>query len=196
MEPRKLLDFLLQAAALKDTHRHCLTLRGEPESVADHSWRLALMALLLQEEFPALNMERVIAMCLVHDLGEAVTGDIPTFRKTAGDEKVEDNAVDGLLKMLPEPERSRIAELFLEIQAQQTPEARLFRALDKIEAVIAHNESDLSSWLPLEYELQLTYGVQEAQPFPYMQALRAAVKQDSLDKIAAGIPKDGQDWTK
>jgi len=191
MEPRTLLDFLLQVATLKDARRHCTTVRGEPETVAAHSWRLALMALLLKEEFPALDMERVVSMCLVHDLGEAVTGDIPTFLKTNGDEKVEDNAVAGLLSTLPEPERGRIAQLFSEIQAQKTPEARLFKALDKIEAVIAHNESDLSTWLPLEYDLQLTYGVQEASAFPYMQALRAAVKQDSLDKIAAGIPKNG-----
>ena len=186
MEPRILLDFLLRVAPLKDAHRHCATLRGEPESVAAHSWRLALMALLLKNTFPDLDMDRVVAMCLVHDFGEAVTGDIPAFLKTGRDEKVEEGAVEGLLSHLPEREREEISALFLEMQEQSTPEARLFKALDKIEAVIAHNESDLSTWLPLEYDLQLTYGVKEAEAFPYMQALRQAVRQDSLDKIAAG----------
>ena len=192
MEPRILLDFLLRVAPLKDAHRHCTTLRGEPESVAAHSWRLALMALLLKDTFPELDMDRVIHMCLVHDLGEAVTGDIPTFLKTSKDETVEDGAVEGLVSHLPEGERDYISHLFSEMQDQSTPEAKLFRALDKIEAVIAHNESDLSTWLPLEYDLQLTYGVKEAEAFPYMQLLREAVRQDSLIKIAAGTAPDGE----
>ena len=69
------------------TGRHCFTAPGRAESVADHSWRIALMAMLLtgEEEFKSMDMNKVIRMCLIHDLGETFTGDIPAFQKTAAD---------------------------------------------------------------------------------------------------------------
>ena len=90
MEARALLDVLHIAERLKDELRHCETSRGRRESVAEHSWRLALMAFFMKDEFPALDMDKVIKMCLIHDLGECFTGDIPTFLKSAKDEKKEE----------------------------------------------------------------------------------------------------------
>ena len=90
MEPRKLLDTLAVADRLKDTTRHCYTAGGRHESVAEHSWRAALMAYFLRDEFPEADMDKVIRMLLIHDLGEAFTGDIPSFRKTAANEAAED----------------------------------------------------------------------------------------------------------
>ena len=82
------LDFLALAERLKCATRHCTNSQGDPESVAEHSWRAALMALCLEQELPGVEMDRVIRMLLIHDLGEAVTGDIPTFRKSKQDEAV------------------------------------------------------------------------------------------------------------
>ena len=80
----------------------------------------------------------------------------------------------------------RIEEMtWAELSALRTPEARFYKALDRMEAVIAHNESDISTWLPLEYELQRTYGIQDAAHFSWLQALRAAVLQETEEKIAA-----------
>ena len=93
MEVRALLDVLHIAERLKDELRHCETSRGRRESVAEHSWRLALMAFFMKDEFPALDMDKVIKMCLIHDLGECFTGDIPTFLKTAEDEQKEDRVL-------------------------------------------------------------------------------------------------------
>ena len=64
--------------------------RGRHESVAEHSWRIALMAFWLRDEFPQADMDKVIRMCLIHDLGECFTGDIPAFDKTAADEAAEE----------------------------------------------------------------------------------------------------------
>ena len=83
MEPEKLLSALHLAEKLKDVRRHCTTSQGRPESVAEHSWRITLMAFLLRDEFPELDMDKVLRMCLIHDLGECFTGDIPAFDKTA-----------------------------------------------------------------------------------------------------------------
>ena len=90
MKPENLLELLHTAGKLKDTTRHCYTPGGRHESVAEHSWRLALMAFWLRDEFPELDMNRVVQMCLIHDLGEAFTGDIPVFDKTAADEEREE----------------------------------------------------------------------------------------------------------
>ena len=84
MNPTELLSALHTAERLKDTTRHCCTSRRRPESVAGHSWRIALMAYWMRDEFPEADMDKVIRMCLIHDLGECFTGDIPTFRKNGG----------------------------------------------------------------------------------------------------------------
>lgn len=68
-------------------------------------------------------------------------------------------------------------------RAFESTEARLYKALDKLEAVIQHNESDINTWLPLEYELQQTYAQENANEFPYLKELRMLMLQDTLDKI-------------
>ena len=191
MEPKELLEILAVAEKLKCTTRHCYTSSGRHESVAEHSWRIALMAMLLNDEFPGVDMNRVIRMCLIHDLGEAFTGDIPTFLKTEADTLEEDRLFDRWVDTLPDANRREFRGLLQEMEALDTQEAKLYKALDKMEAVIQHNESDLSTWLPLEYDLQLTYGAENVKFSPYMQALKAEIdawtsrkiQQESHDEI-------------
>jgi len=85
MRSRDYLNILHVAERLKDTLRHCTTGKRRIESVAEHSWRVSLMALLLRDEFPDADIDKVISMGLIHDLGECFTGDIPTFSKTDSD---------------------------------------------------------------------------------------------------------------
>lgn len=186
MTPKELLSALSVAERLKCNTRHCYTSSGRHESVAEHSWRIALMAMLLTPEFPELDMDKVIRMCLIHDLGEAFTGDIPTFDKTDADTEKEDQLFDEWVATLPEENKAEFQALLAEMAALQTPEAKLYKALDKMEAVIQHNESDLSTWLPLEYELQLTYGTENVQFSPYMTELKAEIDQWTRRKIQDG----------
>ncbi len=185
MDWKEFLDFMSLAERLKCNTRHCTNSQGEPESVAEHCWRAALMALLLEPEFPGVKMERVVRMCLIHDLGEAVTGDIPSFLKTAADEATEEEAVERLLAPLPEALRLEFTGLFREMEELATPEARLFKVIDKLEAVIQHNESPISTWEALEYQLQREYGQREAKWFPQTAALREAILRQTEEKIAA-----------
>ncbi|MCR5102580.1 MAG: HD domain-containing protein, partial [Butyrivibrio sp.] len=90
MNAKEYLGILHVAERLKDTPRHCTTTNRRTESVAEHSWRISLMAFLLRHEFPDLDMNKVVDMCIIHDLGERFTGDIPTFIKTDSDREVED----------------------------------------------------------------------------------------------------------
>ena len=70
-----------------------------------------------------------------------------------------------------------------EMEALETKEARLYKALDKIEAIISHNESNIDTWLPLEYDLQFTYGQENMKFSGYMTELRTAVDDWSREKI-------------
>ena len=179
MDARALIAFLRVMERLKDAPRHCWTTGGRRESVAEHSWRVALMAMLVADEFPEADIDRVIRMCLVHDIGEAITGDIPTFVKTDADRAVEGREVEALIGGLPEPWPGTLGALFAEMEAQQTLEAKLCKALDRMEAIQSHNESDPATWLPLEYELNLTYGEANAAFHPYLKSLRAEMRRET-----------------
>ena len=69
------------------------------------------------------------------------------------------------------------------MEKQQTLEARIYKALDKLEALIQHNESDIKTWIPLEYDLQMTYGNEQVKFSEYLTELRAKVREDSVQKI-------------
>ena len=140
------------------------------------------MAYLVSDEFPEADLKKLMKMCLIHDLGEAFTGDIPTFEKSEKDEEKEASLLDEWVKQLPEPFAS-------EMQARQTLEARIYKALDNLEALIQHNESDISTWIPLEYDLQMTYGNDKVQFSEYLTRLRDEVRNDSKKKIAESIKK-------
>lgn len=183
MEPRKLLEALKIAERLKDATRHCYTSKGRHESVAEHSWRITLMAYWVGDEFPEANLEKIMKMCLIHDLGEAFTGDIPTFDKTEADEQREADLLGEWVKQLPQPFADEMQELYREMEERKTLEARIYKALDSLEALIQHNESDISTWIPLEYDLQMTYGNDKVQFSEYLTRLRDEVRNDSVQKI-------------
>lgn len=183
MEEETLLQFLNLAEKLKCHTRHSWTSSGRQESVAEHVYRLLVFAWLVREEFPDYDMNRVMELALFHDMGEALTGDIPAFEKDKEDEKKEEQAQEKIAGMLPDPYRERLADIFREVEKKETKESRLLAALDKLEALIQHNEADLSTWLPLEYDLQLTYGQEQTKSIPYMKKLRKRVYEDSVKKM-------------
>lgn len=186
MEPREFLDILHVAERLKDTMRHCTTSKGRRESVAEHSWRISLMAMLLKSEFPKLDIDRVTRMCLIHDLGECFTGDIPTFLKTDSDVETEDRLLDRWVQSLPAPLNDELSALYAEMNALETPEAKLYKSLDKLEAVIQHNESPIETWEPNEYELNKTYAFDIVAFSDWLTALRKEIYNDTIEKIESG----------
>ena len=184
MDVRTLLDFMGLAEKLKCNTRHSWTSDGRRESVAEHTCRLCMFAWLVKDEFPGLNMDHVMRLCLFHDLGEAVTGDIPCFEKKDCHREAEDEGIKKAASMLPEEYEKELLEMFRELDENKTEEAKLVHALDKMEAVIQHNEASIDTWLPLEYDLQLQYGQEQAKAFPYLAELRKAVEDDTRNKIS------------
>ena len=187
MEARKLLDIIEVCERLKDTTRHCYTSKGRHESVAEHSWMMTLMAFFMRDEFKDVDMDKVIRMCIIHDLGEVFTGDIPTFLKTSSNEETEENLLNSWVNTLPEDYRNEMLSLYDEMNERKTKEAKVYKAIDSLEALIQHNISDLSTWIPREYELNKTYADDKVAFSDYLKELREEIRKDTFEKIEKGV---------
>ena len=183
MNCEKLLKVMHTTERLKDTMRHCCTSAGRLESVGEHCWRLSLLAYFVTDEFEGIDTEKLLKMCIIHDLGEIFTGDIPVFNKTKSNEETEENLLFKWLETLDEPFRTEMLCLYKEMDELKTTESRVYKALDGIEALIQHNESDIKTWLESEYDLQLTYADDKAAFSDYLKELREVVRQESIRKI-------------
>lgn len=183
MKPRELLDIMTVAERLKDTTRHCHSSKGRHESVAEHCWMMTLMAFLMKEEFPDVDMDKVIRMCIIHDLGEAFTGDIPSFNKTPADEALEEKLLYDWVRSLPKEKAEEMMALYREMEARETPEAKIYKCIDGMEAVTQHNFAPISTWLPNEYTLNQTYAFERVGFSEYLTALRQEILKDTLAKI-------------
>jgi putative hydrolase of HD superfamily len=183
-----LLDFLRAAESLKTVTRSAYTSQGHPESVAEHTWRLSLMALLLAPEFPEVDFARLIKICLVHDLGEAIGGDIPApeqvRRRTAGavGGKAADERRD-LVKLL-EARREEVLGLWDEYEAAQSPEARLAKALDKLETILQHTQGRNPP--DFDYRFNLGYAREHTERPPLIAEIRAILDRATEERARGG----------
>ncbi len=183
MDVNRYLETIHLAEGLKNELRHCFTSKGRHESVAEHSWRITLMAYFLKDEFPDADIDKVIRMCIIHDLGEVFTGDIPTFMKTGADEAVEENLLDSWVASLPAPYDQEMKELYQEMKEQKTLEAKIYKAMDSLEALISHNESDINTWSENEFSLNLTYADDRVAFSDYLTKLRELIREETMQKI-------------
>ena len=183
MKARELLEALQIAERLKDATRHCYTKNGRHESVAEHSWMMTLMAYFMKDEFPEVDMDKVVQMCIIHDLGECFTGDIPTFDKTKVHEENEEKLLYSWVRTLPENYANEMIALYEEMAERKTIESKIYKAIDGLEALIQHNISDLSTWIPKEYELNKTYADDKVAFSEYLTELREEIRKDTMEKI-------------
>lgn len=189
MKPKELLEFLHTVEKLKCVTRHSWTSDARRESVAEHSFRLAVAAMFVKDEFPEVDGDKLLRMCLIHDFGEAIHGDVPSFLKTATDERREENDFQKVVSALPESHKREISDLYSEFLKGETTEAKIATALDKLEAAISHNEAPIETWLPLEYELNPVYGKKECAFSDFLAALQREAENESFNKIAAEAEK-------
>jgi len=180
-----ILGFLRYAERLKYLTRSAWTSTGRQESIAEHSWRLSLMCLVLRGDFPGVELDRVLRMCIVHDLGEAVHGDIPAPAQERMDGKASQERADIVEAMasLPAAERDEILALWEEYEAAATPEARLAKALDKLETILQHNQG--MNPAGFDYAFNLHYGRQYTTDPPVIAAMRAALDGETKKREGA-----------
>lgn len=182
MEPSELagiLDFLRSAERLKSVTRSAYTSQGEQESVAEHTWRLCLMALVFADRFPEVEFARLLKICVIHDLGEAIGGDIPAPLQEAGAGKAAQERADllQLLEPLPERLRAEITALWDEYEEARSPEARLAKALDKLETILQHNQG--KNPRSFDYRYNLEYGRRYTGDPPLIAAIREVLDEET-----------------
>ena len=190
-----ILDFLRRAERLKDTLRSGYTSEGRRESVAEHTWRLCLLALVLDDRFPHVDFARLIKMCIVHDLGEAIGGDIPAPEQARPGAKAAEERRDLLTLLAPLPRRGReeITGLWDEYEAAASPEAKLAKALDKLETLMQHTQGKNPP--DFDYRFNLGYGRQYTDGDPTVEAIRRILDRETVRRAdqsasAAGARED------
>lgn len=171
------LAFLRAAERLKTVTRSGWTSAGQRESVAEHTWRLCLMAMVLYGRTPGIDLARLLKMCLVHDLGEAIGGDVPAPAQGRSPGKADRERADLLLLIEPLPEeiRREIVELWDEYEAVATAEARLAKGLDKLETILQHTQG--LNPADFDYAFNLDYGRQYTGGDPLLRELRARLDE-------------------
>jgi putative hydrolase of HD superfamily len=177
------LDFLRAAERLKSTTRTGYTSTGQQESVAEHTWRLCLMALVMRPAFPDLDFAKLVKICIIHDLGEAIHGDVPAPEQarraalgaSAGKAADERQDLVELLAPLPVALRDEITALWDEYEAAATPEARVAKGLDKLETIMQHNQGLNPD--DFDYRFNLGYGRKHTSDIPFIAQVR-----DILDR--------------
>ena len=179
------LAFLRAAERLKTVVRSGWTSAGQPESVAEHTWRLCLMAMVLYGRAENIDLARLLKMCLIHDLGEAIGGDVPAPAQVAGSPKAGQERVDllSLVEPLPAAGRREILELWDEYEAASSPEAKLAKGLDKLETILQHTQGRNPD--DFDYAFNLDYGQRYTAADPVLAALRSR-----LDEVTARRARD------
>jgi len=178
-----IIDFLQAAERLKDTLRSGVTSKGRPESTAEHTWRLCLMVMLLCRELEGCDMLRLLKLCIVHDLGEAISGDVPAIHQTGDDGRAARERIDltTLCEPLADDLRREIIELWDEYNEASSSEAVYAKGFDKLETMLQHvagrNAPDF------DYEFNLSYGQQQTRRHPLLRQIRRLVDAATLARM-------------
>ncbi|MET3290221.1 UNVERIFIED_CONTAM: putative hydrolase of HD superfamily [Brevibacillus sp. OAP136] len=179
-EKHHILSFVKELERLKDQQRTAWTGMARRESIADHSWRLTMFALILEDYFPDVDCDKVLRMCLIHDLGECYDGDVSATIPVdkAEKERKEEAAITTLSQPLASRTRQKLLALWHEYNAAETKEAKLAKALDKMETILQHNQGKNPG--DFDYVFNLDYGRAAAQFDPLLASLRELIDQETM----------------
>ncbi len=174
-----ILQFIQAAEALKDTLRSGHTAQGRSESVAEHTWRLCLLVLMFDKELRDYDLLKILKLCIVHDLGEAISGDVPAIHQSQGDDREarEREDLHQLCQPLPADLRDEITSLWDEYTNAASPEAIMVKGFDKLETMLQHlagrNAPDF------DYAFNLDYGTRQTGRHPLLQQIRDVVDAET-----------------
>ncbi|WP_374055940.1 HD domain-containing protein [Rossellomorea sp. FM04394] len=153
-----ILELIKLGEKLKSEMRHSWLSNGRQESVAEHTWRVSLMAMLIEPYLTQkVDSAKLLKMIIIHDLVEAEAGDIPAFDtmndRLAKEQKAinERKSIERMRDMLGNALGEELYNLWFEFEEKETYEAKVANALDKLEAQIQHNEADISTWIEIEH---------------------------------------------
>jgi putative hydrolases of HD superfamily len=152
------LQFFREAERLKNVYRTSWTSNGDRENPASHTWRVCLMLVALESELPPLNMAKLLKMAVIHDLGEAIHGDVPAIHQVASAPKAaqERDDLQTLIATLPPEVQDEIVQLWDEYEHASSPEAKVAKAFDKLETLMQHNQG--ANPPDFDYAFNIPYG--------------------------------------
>ena len=173
------IEFIKEIEGLKSVTRTAWTKTGRRESTAEHSWRLAMLLMVLEEDFKDVDINKAIKMSLVHDLGELYDGDISAKLQSSDDNKsqIEERAMRRMLTTLPESLGEKIYDLWKEYNECSTKEAKLVKAMDKLETIVQHNQGKNPD--DFDYEFNLRYGSQYFEDNGKLKLMRNIIDEDT-----------------
>lgn len=174
-----ILDFIQAAENLKNTLRSGTTSNGRAESTAEHSWRLCLLVLMFDRDLGDCDRLKLLKLCIVHDLGEAISGDVPAIHQVEGDGRAERERADleTLCAPLPQDLRDDILALWDDYNTAFSPEAVLAKGFDKLETMLQHNVGKNPA--DFDYAFNLGYGVKQTNAHPLLRAIRTLVDEET-----------------
>ena len=188
------LKVLKLAERLKFELRHSYTSSGRQESVAEHTWRMSLMAVLIGPYLDQpVNMEKLLKMIIIHDLIEAEAGDVSALDvlrnpavKTEKEQR-ERAAIENLRRQLDSPVGEEVYRLWYEFEEKTTYEAKVANAFDKLEVQLQHNDADIATWEEIEFDM--SYMMDKHVLFDQtLTQLKALIEKEAEDKmIVAGV---------
>lgn len=188
------LEVLKLAERLKFELRHSYTSDGRQESVAEHTWRMSLMAILLEPYLEQrVDTTKLLKMIVVHDLVEAEAGDVsaldvlrePSLKLLKQQREI--TAIERLRDILGEPLGTDIYALWYEFEGKTTYEAKVANAIDKLEVQLQHNHADIGTWEEIEYGMSYMMGRHVAFD-KTLQNLKEMIEAEADEKMrVAGI---------
>lgn len=180
---KQLLRFLYDVEGLKMRVRHSWMSNGRRESVAEHTWRMALMAILFSPYLKkSVNLQKVLKIILVHDLTEVLGRDYVAFKNhPTNKQELERKSLIKLTKSLPSNLRKQILSLWEEYESNKSVEAKLAKALDKTEVLIQHLQSDIKKQTKKELKFNLSHGLAYCKYDPFVKQFRDLITKEFLN---------------
>lgn len=180
-----ILKFIQKAEKLKSLMRHSWLSTGRRESVAEHSWRVTLLTMVLAPQMETkIDVGRVVMMLTIHDLAEIEAGDHHAWRgKLKNKTALERAGLKKLVENLPPIQQKEIFSLWEEYEARKTPEGKFAKAVDKLETIDQHNLADIKTWNKIEKTYNLVHGSEEVKYSKTLKALKGLIDKQSRAKI-------------
>lgn len=176
-----IMEFLRHIEQLKNTMRQCWTSEGKQESVAEHTWRLCMMAMLFEKQLPNVDITKLMKMCLIHDLAEIIDGDIPATMNVPDKSIKERKNLIILMKPLPNYIQEEILALWDEYEDASSEEAKVAKAMDKLETIMQHNQGINPE--DFNFNFNLNYGKKYTDSVPVFTEVRKMVDKDTKKSL-------------
>lgn len=185
---KRQIEFIVEIDKVKKICRQTLLMDGSRnENDAEHSWHLALMAMVLSEYAPRdLDLCKVIKMVLVHDLVEIDAGDTFCYDEKANEDKAEreQEAANRIFGLLPPDQEKEFRSLWEEFEKQKTPEAKFAASLDRMQPLLSNYHTNGHTWV--KYDVKYDKVVERMKPIegsaPELWKYVLEVLEDSIEK--------------